>query len=194
VTEYDAAGLHPQGGAIGVALSTSPSIGTAANTTVPAQNLSKPVIPENPLQNPVTPRAISRPTQVSRPVTAQAQPLNVTYDYPAASISITIPRNWEILQSENNGTVLDLFDGTNTHGEIIIAANVQETLQQEQLELQANQNVSSITNITFHEIPALMYNISGSQSANVVLEYKGSIYNFNQGAANEVGGYLVWFH
>jgi len=193
VAEYDADGLHPQGGAIGIALGTSPSIGTAASTTTPLQNQSKPVIPENPLQNPVKPRTVSSPTQIYRPVMAQAQPLTTTYDYSAASLSITIPRNWEILQSENNGTVLDLFDGINTHGEIIIAANVQETLQQENLELQANTNVSNITAITFHGIPALMYNEVGAQSVNVVLEYKGSIYNFNQGAANEVGGYSVWF-
>lgn len=193
VAEYDAAGLHPQGGAIGIALSTSPSIGTAASTTVP-ENQSKPIIPENPLQNPLRPRTVSRPTQVSRPVIAQAQLLTATFDYPAASISISTPRNWVILQSENNGTVLDLFDGINTHGEIIIAANVQESLQQERLELQANQSVSNITDIAFHGIPALMYTTAGSQSANVILEYKGSIYNFNQGAANEVGGYSVWFH
>ena len=208
IAEYDAAGLHPHGGALSQIL--LPSKQTQIN----------PAIPVNPLQNPQQPVAIkinprvapSIPTRPTTPVISvtpatpatpvamrptylpQNQPSRQTYNYPEASIFVTIPNNWSIFQSENNGTVLDISDGLAERGEIIIQAGIQETLAQKLLELQANSSVSNIVSGTFHGIPALLYMSAGSSGPNIVLEYKGSIYTFQDGAANEVDGYAVWFY
>jgi hypothetical protein len=208
IAEYDAAGLHPHGGALSQIL--LPSKQTQIN----------PAIPVNPLQNPQQPVAIkinprvapSIPTRPTTPVISvtpatpatpvamrptylpQNQPSRQTYNYPEASIFVTIPNNWSIFQSENNGTVLDISDGLAERAEIIIQANIQETLAQKLLELQANPNISNIMSRTFHGIPALSYMSTGSSGTNIVLEYKGSIYTFQDGAANEVDGYSVWFY
>jgi hypothetical protein len=152
-----------------------------------------PVIPIPPI-TPVAPVIPTTPV-VMRPIyLPQTQPSRQTYNYPAASIFVTIPKSWSIFQSENNGTVLDISDGSAERGEIIIQVGVQETLAQKLLELQADFSVSNITSSTFHGIPALSYMSAGSSGANIVLEYKGSIYTFQDGAASEIDGYSVWFY
>jgi hypothetical protein len=208
VAEYSAAGLHPHGGALSQIL--LPSNSTKINSTIPVNPLQnpnqpvvikvnppvKPSIPTAPII-PDTPVAPTIPTApiVMRPIyLPQTQPSRQAYNYPAASIFVTIPNSWSIFQSENNGTVLDISDGLAERGEIIIQAGVQETLAQKLLELQADSSISNIVSGAFHGIPALLYMRTGSSSVNIVLEYKGSIYTFQDGAANEIDGYSVWFY
>jgi hypothetical protein len=128
------------------------------------------------------------------PASAPAQATTKTYTYSGASLAITIPTSWVIHQSDQDGTTLDMYDSANMlRGELFIQAGVSETLDQKRTELEANSQVSNITDTTFHGIPALSYDKSGISGTNIVLEYDGNLYTFNQGAEHESNGYSVKF-
>jgi EmrB/QacA subfamily drug resistance transporter len=142
---------------------------------------------------PLTPAAPTRTTPA--PVaTTPAKPLNKTYTYNGAYLSITVPTAWTVSQSDQDGTVLKIYDGSAAlRGQLFIQAGVNETLDQKRTELEANSQVSNIMNTTFHGIAALSYVQSGIPGMNTVLEYKGSMYTFSLGAQHEIDGYSIRF-
>lgn len=140
---------------------------------------------------PATPAA---PTTPPASTNAPAQSTSKTYTYSSASIAITIPNTWSINQTDQDGTVLKIFDATHAlRGQLFIQAGVSETLDQKRTELEANPEVSNITDTTFHGIAAISYVQAGISGTNTVLEYSGNLYTFSQGAQTEGNGYSVKF-
>ena len=139
--------------------------------------------------------SVPAPTPVQKPVAVAAQSAFKTYNYAGASLLITVPTSWTISQADNDGTILKIYDATQAfRGQIFIQAGVNETLNQKQTELEANPQVTSLSTTTFHGIPAFSYFQNGISGRNIILEYKGSLYTFSQGAEQEAGGYSLRFY
>ncbi len=129
----------------------------------------------------------------STPVTPQPAPTK-TYTYSGASFAITVPSTWTVSETDQDGTILRLVDGSSAvRGQFFIQAGVSETLSQKRRELQANSQVSNIADTTFHGIPAISYTKAGVSGTNIVLEYAGNLYTLSQGAQLEGNGYSIRF-